>query len=367
MAACSNYTPHKWREDTCSECFQKKANHVDNQTITIIESTGPPGSLDIIKESSPADELNRRSPEFNPQTVATPTKSDEPSAADSVNNSRSSPSPSSSLNKLPPCRYTMNCYRQNPFHFQKYSHPPGFEMKLMTTDQVRRSSPEQEISLNELPHCHYGKNCYRRNPFHFQQYFHPPDLMKKSTTSDQVKELPSKQEHTLHIADATDSEKHIRLAKERFRASMADAEAKNKNYEEQIKKLEYDLKKMAEYHQQLEYALGKEIDKRERIELEKKKVLSVKRDTPNYWGINAFEMPYREVYIHENSKEFQMINQLLNDTIESHDNNYGTIYGRDPTEFIVTKICRIQNEKLWHEYCFKKVCMKKNSLFTMNT
>ena len=95
--------------------------------------------------------------------------------------------------------------------------------------------------------------------------------MKKSTTSDQVKELPSKQEHTLHIADATDSEKHIRLVKERFRASMADAEAKNKNYEEQIKKLEYDLKKMAEYHQQLEYALGKEIDKRERIELEKKK------------------------------------------------------------------------------------------------
>ncbi|UJR17101.1 hypothetical protein I4U23_003998 [Adineta vaga] len=111
---------------------------------------------------------------------------------------------------------------------------------------------------------------------------------------------------------------------------------------------------MARYHQQLEKALAVATDERERCEIEKKRILSIPRDTPSYWGINAFEEPFREIDIRHESPKFRIIDDLFNSTIANHGNRFGTIYGKDPTKFIVTKITRIHNDKLWHEYCFKK-------------
>jgi hypothetical protein len=112
---------------------------------------------------------------------------------------------------------------------------------------------------------------------------------------------------------------------------------------------------MATYHQQLRKALIEELDKRERREIEKQRILEIKGDTPSYWSINAFEQSYHETDISSQSSEFNIVSALLNDTIETHGALFGTIYKKDPTEFIVTKITQIHKKTLWHEYCFKKV------------
>jgi chromosome segregation ATPase len=158
-----------------------------------------------------------------------------------------------------------------------------------------------------------------------------------------------------NMEQETITQKHLDLVEKQFRDSIMDLQNKNEYYERQIEKLREEKMKMATYHQQLEHALGKELDNRERREIEHQKILAVKRDTPSHWGINALSEMYREIDIRPNSPEFAMVSDLLNDTIENHGNNYGTIYGKDPTEFIVTKVTRIHNKKLWHQYCFKKV------------
>ncbi|CAF1575389.1 unnamed protein product, partial [Didymodactylos carnosus] len=63
---------------------------------------------------------------------------------------------------------------------------------------------------------------------------------------------------------------------------------------------------------------------------------------------------YREIKIPNQSPEFEIIKDLVNATITIHGNKCGSIYGQDSTEFIVTKITRIQNANLWHKYCYKK-------------
>jgi hypothetical protein len=134
-------------------------------------------------------------------------------------------------------------------------------------------------------------------------------------------------------------------------------ENERKYLEKEIGKLREEKTKIATYHRQLENALTQEVNNRERREIEKKRILEIRRDTPNYWGANAFDQPYREIQNRQGSPEFISLCGLLNNTIETHGSQYGTIYGEDPTEFIVTKINRIHNKKLWHEYCFKKVSM----------
>ncbi|CAF4099011.1 unnamed protein product, partial [Rotaria sordida] len=70
--------------------------------------------------------------------------------------------------------------------------------------------------------------------------------------------------------------------------------------------------------------LEEEIDHRERRELERKQILAIPRQTPMYWGLNAFEESYREIELSNQSPEFNIIKQLLNSTISKHDNQYGT-------------------------------------------
>jgi hypothetical protein len=156
-------------------------------------------------------------------------------------------------------------------------------------------------------------------------------------------------------AEREKAQMHLELVEKQFRESLAGVENEKKYLEESIEKLSQERMKIATYHQQLENALAQELNDRERRELEKQRILEIKRDVPSYWGINAFDEPYREIQISPKSPEFNIIRDLLNDTIEAHGDKFGTIYKKDPTEFLVTNITRIHNKKLWHEYCFKKV------------
>jgi predicted transcriptional regulator len=136
---------------------------------------------------------------------------------------------------------------------------------------------------------------------------------------------------------------------------VRDLNARLQSKERKIDKLRQDKTNIINSHENLEKALTDEVELAERRELERKHILPIPQQMPSYWGPNAFSESYREIQISIESPEFHIINDLLNSTITTHDNQYGTIYGKDPTEFIVTQIKRIQNAKLWHEYCFNKV------------
>jgi hypothetical protein len=239
--------------------------------------------------------------------------------------------------------------------------------------------------------CKYGEKCYRKNSLYLEIYSHSDesqnpvndqstdmqfqqDNQNQNTDSETIADLKvelevQQQIAQIHlelvekqflesIADLGNKNKYLEKEMEKqFLESIADLRNKNKYLEKEMEKLIEDTMKIATYHQQLEHALAQELDNRERREIEKKRILEIRRDTPKYWGTNAFDQPYREIEIRQGTPEFISLCGLLNNTIETHGNKYGTIYGKDPTEFIVTRINRIHNKKLWHEYCFKKVCM----------
>ncbi|CAF3807132.1 unnamed protein product [Rotaria socialis] len=340
MKACSNFVAQEWKKHECRNCFQKKDNHSGSQaTITAdstVSSSMPDKKLNSLSPNKPNRKFSKHDDEFHTTLPKPP----------SMNRSRTSDTTESNVlsvgsnrddmhsSELIPCRYGVNCYRRNPTHFEKYSHPIEFIIEPVAVKLVTGLSSEQEIKLHDT--IATGAD----------------DLDQKNNNEISSEMIANLEEQLLQ--QQYDLQKHIRLADERLRASMTDSEVKLKKYEEQIETLQSNLIAMATYHQQLEDALGDELDKREKRELEKKRILSIKRDTPSYWGPNAFEQPYREVDIQIGSAEFNIISQLLNDTIAVHDHKFGTIYRKDPTEFIVMNIHRVQNDKLWHEYCFKK-------------
>ncbi|CAF0935835.1 unnamed protein product [Adineta ricciae] len=147
-----------------------------------------------------------------------------------------------------------------------------------------------------------------------------------------------------------DEYRFIRLVEKSIQLLIDQSDLKD----EEIRKLKSEQNKLVHYYQTLEKALADELDYRERRQLEKQHILTISQQTPSYWGPNAFTEPYREIVLSRQSKEFHMISSLINSTISLHDNQYGTVNGRDPTEFVVKQIKRIQNARLWHEYCFKK-------------
>ncbi|CAF3615889.1 unnamed protein product [Adineta steineri] len=147
-----------------------------------------------------------------------------------------------------------------------------------------------------------------------------------------------------------DEYRFIELVAKQVQELIVQLDLKN----EEIKKLRLDQTKMVRYHETLEKALVDELEYRERRELERQHILTIPRRTPSYWGSNAFSESYREILISNQSKEFDIINSLVNSTISKHGNRYGTINGQDPTAFVVKQIRRIQNIRLWHEYCYQK-------------
>lgn len=84
----------------------------------------------------------------------------------------------------------------------------------------------------------------------------------------------------------------------------------------------------------------------------------VEPDHPSYWS--EFEN-YAEIELDPQSKEFQMIDELMNSNIGRHGNNFGLVDGKDPIGFQVNKIVRVQNTDLWQRYSFlKKFIQKQN-------
>jgi hypothetical protein len=258
--------------------------------------------------------------------------------------------------ELEPCKHGIKCYRTNPAHFEQYSHPPGFK------NYPTLNSYSDRKSVRKQTPCEYGTKCYRKNPDHFERFSHPP----KSPEPPEINPQCGNQQHDINSEIVSElkvelevqqqiAQIHLELVEKQFLDSIEGLKKKHEYYEQEIEKLRSETIKMASYHQQLEKALGEELNNRDRREIEKQRILAVRRDTPSYWGTNAFAEPYREINIRQESPEFSIINALLNGTIEGHKNKYGTIYRKDPTEFIITKITRIHNNNLWHEYCFKKV------------
>lgn len=82
----------------------------------------------------------------------------------SASNPHLAPSPAPVSDK-PLCMYGVNCRRNNPVHFQEYSHP---HLEIGATPAAAPSP-----ASGSKPLCSYGINCRRNNPVHFQQYAHP--------------------------------------------------------------------------------------------------------------------------------------------------------------------------------------------------
>jgi hypothetical protein len=220
----------------------------------------------------------------------------------------------------------------------------------------------QESTQDILPPCRYGLECYRTKPEHFERFSHPPGhisnparraIVDDKTNTSSLAADSRQETNSENISDRQKQEelRFIKLVEKHVQELIDTLDLKDK----EIERLRKDQRKMVGYHQSLEKVLADELELREKRELERKHILAIPRQTPSYWGPNAFSKSYHEIQISNESPEFVIINDLLNSTITTHGHNYGTIRGKDPTEFLVTQIKRIENATLWHEYCYKKV------------
>ncbi|CAF1159463.1 unnamed protein product [Didymodactylos carnosus] len=201
-------------------------------------------------------------------------------------------------------------------------------------------------------------NCYRINPSHFARFSHPPGFTSKSRIVDNSQAVTDPQ-NQLRNQQPDIAEVQPKDIVKLVRTIFAPSETNNKCYEQQSMKKLHNYKNNKYENNNYE----KVKNNREPRELGKKRILAIRLDTPDYWGLNTFDAPHLKVDIRPGSPEFVRISRLLNTTIGTHDNKFGTIYGKDPTKFIVTKITRIHNQNLWHAYCFKKnsIIQKSNN------
>jgi hypothetical protein len=360
MAACSNSTPHLVKKDQCIECFKTKEKHLTSE-ITALKIEVPLSNNKVQLQTS-AVQSGKLFQEAISKDSLTPFKIHRFPSIAKTNNVKGPAENDCNVTTAISNHAELNAPLSNQ-NIIKQSEEQ-YCIVDSTIPTLQRPSFQRKSPRKQIP-CKYGMGCYRQNPVHFEKYSHPFEFQRRETTGNQLTTVESvyQDPNSETIADLKVesevqqqiSQLHLDLVEKRFVESIADLKNKNEYYEQEIKKLCEEKKKMAMYHQQLEHALAQELDKRDRREIQKQRILITPRDTPIYWGTNAFSEPFRAIDIRQESPEFGIINDLLNSTIETHNNKYGTIYGKDPTEFIVTQISRIHNEKLWHEYCFKKV------------
>lgn len=294
--SCTCFNPHHWKPNTCRDCNKKREDHV-NDTISNGSETSYVHLSTLHQIDNEDNDLENQSDMLESRLVSSMQES-----AETI---------------LPLCRYGIDCYRRNPEHFERYSHPLEHERHKNKSKPVDATA--SPIAFDDERTASTTTAAGRRS---------------KITSKEKYKELQEIDQmeryiHTLH-------------------SSL-------KSKDQEIDELRQDQLEMKGYNQNLEQVIREEFELRERRELEQQRVLAVPQQTPSYWGPNAFSESYREIQISNESPEFRLINDLMNLTITTHDNNYGTIYGQDPTEFIVTNIKRIQNKRLWDEYCCKKV------------
>ncbi len=71
----------------------------------------------------------------------------------------------------PACRYGASCYRKNPHHFTKESHPGDADYAA-----AAGGGGEEDDSR---PECEYGTGCYRKNPDHRRRFKHTRKALPK--------------------------------------------------------------------------------------------------------------------------------------------------------------------------------------------
>jgi hypothetical protein len=306
--SCTTFNPHRWKPNICCDCNKKKEDHPNIAAFDGIQT--PDGQVPISQQRADNDVQSTCSQISEQHCVLLVQESPQMI--------------------LPPCRYGVKCYRTNPHHYEQFSHPPGHKREPI---QNLSSQPVTSINVDHR----------RTSPV-----LAVIDNSSSSTAAISQCDIELKTKSNKHKRKEL---RFIELVEGHVQELITSVQLKD----QEIEKLRCDMAKMVKYHQSLEKALTDELDYRERREYEQQHNLAIPRQTPSYWGPNAFSESYREIQIPNDSPEFDIINNLLNATIETHGDLYGTIYGKDPTEFLVTQIKRIQNIRLWHEYCYKKV------------
>jgi hypothetical protein len=299
--SCTNFTPNLWKPNICRDCNKKREDHPNVGIFNKDQISD--------NQSSTLDQLANDNVQSD-QSDTTEENLDTPVQV-----------------ILPPCRYGLDCYRTNPDHFEHYSHPPDHERRKRIpalANQEVISTAADDGTTADAPNSTSSLDTSSRRKTHYR------------------KKIAKQKQDELRFIEQVESRVH-------------ELNALVQSQKQEIDKLSQDRMNIIISHQNLEKVLTDEVELAERRELEQKRMLAVPQQMPSYWGPNAFSESYREIEISHESPEFHIINDLLNSTITTHDNRYGTIYGKDPTEFLVTQIKRIQNAKLWREYCFKKV------------
>ncbi|CAF1137147.1 unnamed protein product [Rotaria sordida] len=375
---CDGFYPNLFKPNICRNCRRHEQYHQN--------SASPNGHMSSAVQIPADHETTDNNDQYNQNETAT---TSEPILVQT-----------SFPTTLPQCKYGVACYRTDGSHFEQFLHPPSHRRhhtsntspsRVDSSNKINQHRaneqdmvPSNEIStMKTLPPCKYGLSCYRTNPNHFEHYSHPPGhirqeqfsnigdvdipIVSNDSPSPMVPTCRPDNERKLKLKEKLKEQKKselhfIELMQNKVESLIGQLELKD----EEATKLRQDLTKMVTYSQELEMALAEEINHRERRELERKQIVAIPRQTPGYWGPNAFEEPYREIEISTQSPEFDIINQWMNATISNHGNKYGTINGQDPTEFLTNRITRIHNNELWHVYCYKKdmVIRKYNDRLT---
>jgi len=299
--SCTSFTPHLWKPNICRDCNKRGEDHPNVGIFNKDQISD--------NQSSTLDQLTNDNVQSD-QSDTTEENMDPPVQV-----------------ILPPCRYGLDCYRTNPDHFEHYSHPPDHERKKRIPTLAHQeviSTAADDGTTADAPNSTSSLDTASRRKTHYR------------------KKIAKQKQDELRFIEQIESHVHELNALLQLK-------------EQEIDKLSQDRMNIINSHQNLENASIDEVELAEQRELERKHNLVVPQQIPSYWDPNAFSEPYREIEISPESPEFHIINDLLNSTITTHNKQRGTIYGKDPTEFLVNKIKRIQNAELWTEYCFKKV------------
>ncbi|CAF1260012.1 unnamed protein product [Rotaria sordida] len=372
---CISFNPSVFKPNICRDCFQDEQHHQN----TVISNEHRSSAV----QTSTCHETTNNNDQYNQNKTAT-------------NFKQRSVQPSSQTTMLSQCQYGISCSIRDSNHFEQFLHSPIHERDHTSNTSpspmnsnnkaAQHSTNEQNmipssdiLSTKTLPQCKYGLSCYSTHPSHFELYSHPSDRksQEKSSKFDDVSTPVISNDSPSSMTPTSSPANQCKLKLKRKREERKKSELhfieliqnKIENLtvqlqlkEEEVTKLSQDLTKLVTYNQQLEMTLEEEIDHRERRELERKQILAIPRQTPMYWGLNAFEESYREIELSSQSPEFNIIKQLLNSTISKHDNQHGTVNNRDPTKFLINRIVRIHNNELWHLYCFKKdIIIRQNN------
>ncbi|CAF1393199.1 unnamed protein product [Rotaria sordida] len=360
---CTTFNPHRFKPNICCDCFEDEQHHPTR--VTSNEHPSSAVQVPVYHETTDNKDQSKPNDEApNPQSTSTQTIL----ARNKYNVS---------------CHNTEGIHFEQFLNSSSHKEHHNSNTSLSQVDTSENIVPnrtnEQDIvppsailSTKILPQCIYGLSCYRTNPNHFERFSHPRGHQREEKSSGiSIVDNPffnNDSSSPMKSTSSPDSKRVRRLEKklDKYKESelyfiklienkMESLTVQFGLQAQEVEKMRQDRTKMAMYNQQLEIALQKELDHREQHELERKQILAIHRQVPKYWHPNTLEEAYREYEISAQSEEFDVIKLLMNSTISMHRNRYGTVNGRDPTKFLINRILRIYNSELWHLYCFKKV------------